>query len=248
MQRSPGMSTWYLGFDASGRRSTTPASAVPSRTRSTGTGRPSARRSRGRNGRAASTDDAGALAPRRPGIRPGSCPRPPERGGLRRRTWPRRDRARRVSTCGRTPRPTWPPSSRGSAFEFDFSPRPPTPSWLAALESAPPTPTLGAGAPTTPIRAAASSSRSSARPVALPRRAARAAAGSRGLAPRPGRAPAHLPRVRAHLDRRASGRRPARVRRPPVVAAPVGHGNVGERDRDVDVRRRRRQSGLIVSE
>ena len=32
---------------------------------------------RGRNGRAAPADDAGALAPRRSGIRPGSCPRPP---------------------------------------------------------------------------------------------------------------------------------------------------------------------------
>ena len=75
--------------------------------------------------------------------------------------------------------------------------------------------------------------------VSVPRRAARAAARPSGHAPRPGRAPPHVPRVRAHLDWRASGRGTARLQRPPVVAAPVAHRHVGERDRDVDVRRGR---------
>jgi ABC-type transport system substrate-binding protein len=48
-------------------------------------------------------------------------------------------------------------------------------------------------------------------PVALSRRRARGV-GSSGLAPRPGRTPAHVPRVRANLDRRASGRSADRVR------------------------------------
>ena len=103
---------------------------------------------------------------------------------------------------------------------------------------------LGLVASTSPIRAAASSSRSSAgvrsfyRDEQLEQLLARAA-----IAPRPGRAPAHVPRVRAHLDRRASGRGAARLQRPPVVAAPVGHGHVGERDREVDVRRGRPTAG-----
>ena len=145
---------------------------------------------RGRNGRAASADDAGALASRRPGIRPGSCPRPPERGGLRRRTCPRRDRAGVSRPVGGRGVRRGRPARGRSAFEFDFSSRPPTPISRPRSRSAP-TPTSGPGAPTTPIRAAASSIRCSAGPVALPRRAARGAAGSSGLAPRPGRAPAH---------------------------------------------------------
>ena len=132
---------------------------------------------------------------------------------------------------GRTPRPTWPPSSRRSAFEFDFSAWPPFPTGWPRSNSAPPTP--GSGLGRRPPRPGWRLPRADAPlgTVALPQRAARAAAGSRGLAPRPGRAPAHLSRVRTHLDRRARGRRPARVRGPPVVAAPLGHGNVGERDR-----------------
>ena len=77
----------------------------------------------------------------------------------------------------------------------------------------------------------------------LPRRATRAAARPSGHRPRPGRAPAHMPRVRANLDRRASGRGAARLQRPPVVAAPMAHGHVDERDRRVDVRRGRPTAG-----
>ena len=73
--------------------------------------------------------------------------------------------------------------------------------------------------------------------------AARAAAGPSCHPPRPGRTPPHVPRGRAHLDRRASSRGTARLRRPPVVAAPVAHRDVGERDRDVDLRRGRSTAG-----
>ena len=163
VQRSPGMATWYLGFDAR-RAPLDDARVRRAFAHAIDRHGPAEllRSSRGRNGRAASTDDAGALAPRRPEIRPGSCPRPPERGGLRRRHVPSARSCSCVSICGRTPRPTWPPSSRRSAFEFDFSARPPIPTGWPRSTSAPPTPASGAGAPTSPIRAAASSSRSSA--------------------------------------------------------------------------------------
>ena len=216
--------------------------------RSTGTGwRAALGGTAASHGRAASADDARPLATRRSGIRPGSCPRPSRRGGLRRRTCPRRDRAG-VS------RDLWEDAASdvgGPARDARRSSSTParrlrTPIWTAAIEERAHAYIWALGRETIPIRAAASSIRSSAGFLALSRRAARGAAGPSGVAPRPGRASARVPRVRADLDRRASRRGAARVQGPPVVAAPMGHGDVGERDRDVDVRRRRRPAGTAL--
>ena len=90
VQRSAGMSTWYLGFnagrapldDARVRRGL--AHAVDRRGLA---GTPTSRR--GRHRRAACSHDARAFAPRLSGIRRRACPRPPDRRGLRRGTRPR---------------------------------------------------------------------------------------------------------------------------------------------------------------
>ena len=109
------------------------------------------------------------------------------------------------------------------------------------------TPTSGPLAYDSPIRAVASSNHSSGAIAQLYwRRAARAAARPSGQRPRPGRAPTRMPRVRTNLDRRASRRGAARLQRPPVVAAPVAHGHVDERDRRVDVRRGRPTAGTAL--
>ena len=122
-----------------------------------------------------------------------------------------------------------------------------SPLWTAAIEGAGSRVHLGRWATSSPIRAVASSNHSSGgirtlyRDEQLEQLLARAAS-----APRPGRAPARMPRVRTNLDRRASGRGAARLQRPPVVAAPMAHGHVGERDRGVDVRRGRPTAGTAL--
>ena len=159
----------------------------------------------------ASADDARALAPRRPDIRPRSRPRPPERGGPPRRTCPRRDHARVSRPVGgrgdRRRRP-----ARRDRHSSSTPTRTSDPEGAAAIERGAhayiwawgaeyPDPGGGFLEPFFIGRF-------------LPRRAAREVAGPSGVAPRPGRAPPARTAIRAHLDRRTSGRGTARVRRP----------------------------------
>ncbi len=92
VQRSAGMGTWYLGFNPKHAPLDDPrvrrafAHAIdrhgPAKW---------LQASAAETGGVASADDAGALTPRRTGIRPGSCPHSPER--VRLHAWPSRDRA-----------------------------------------------------------------------------------------------------------------------------------------------------------
>ncbi len=231
MQRSPGMMTWYLGFDAA----TGAVRRCP---------RPPCLRARDRPARrrpscygAAAAETGGLLPPTMPGHSNRVAPRfDPDRArallseaGYADGRCPRRDRALASRAMWedagvRRGRP-----ARGrSAFEFDFSASASDPDGLAAIRQRAAHAWLWAWSADLPDPGGGSFEpilRSE--PWLYRDRAARAAAGSRGLAPRPGRAPAHLSRVRTQLDRRARGRRSDRVRGPPVVATPVGQRECG---------------------
>ena len=162
------------------RRSTTSASVVRSRMRSTGRAdRRASASNRGRSGRAASADDAGAFASRRPVLRPRTRPRPPQRSGHP----DGRGLGEIVLTC----LDLWEDVASDMAAQLAaigvrvrLSVRGLRPRAGRRDREHGPRLHLGLGLPTPPIRAAASSSRcSAAATVALPRRAARGAAGRR---------------------------------------------------------------------
>ena len=190
-------------------------------------GAPTSRR--GRNRRNASAGNAGAFAPRRPEIRPGSRRRPLERGGPRRRTRPRRDHARvSRSVGGRGVRRRRPAGRDRRARSTSTTTS--DPEVLRRSSRAVPTPSSGAGLPTTPTRAAASSSRFSCTTRAF---CTAISSSSSCLLERPRsttRTSAFAPTASsARLDRRPSGRRTARIRRTPVVERPWLTGMWGER-------------------
>ena len=222
------MLTWYLGFNARRAPLDDPRVRRALARRSTGTARRSSYKQRGRNGRIASADDAGAFAPRRPRNSTRSCPRPPERGG--------HADGRALGEITLVCLDLWEDAASDAAqlaaigVRVRLLPATSDPEVLRRSSRAVPTPSSGAGLPATPTRAAASSSRFSCTTRAFCTAiSSSSSCWLGGHAPRRGRAPPHLPRVRARLDRRPSGRRTARVRRRQLWRRPWLTRHVGER-------------------
>lgn len=225
VQRSAGMSTWYLGFnaqrapldDARVRRAL--AHAIDRR----GPAEPL---------RAAATAAGGLLAPTMPGHSHRVSPEfDTDRAHplLSQAGYARgRNLGEIVLACldlWRTRRPTWPPNSRQWAFEFDFCPPPPIPIWTPRSRSTR-TPTSGGGVPTPRSGRRRPRSNPPRHAVALPRRGTRGAACSRGLALRPRRAPAQSPSASTGPSRpwsrlliRPRRQAPQSATRPPVSRA-----------------------------